>query len=65
MYYNYANLPKIDKNPVLVEAGTDVLVNPGTAPEELANDNKVRLYEKANQKTVFDGYKLMNYDYNQ
>ena len=50
LYYNYANTPANDANPVVVQKGTPVFVDPGKAPN---TPNSV-----VNDRTAFDGYKL-------
>ena len=41
-----------------MNAGTEVLVNPGSGPDSVAEDKAVRKHEDPNATTVFDGYKL-------
>ena len=50
LYYNYANTPANDANPVVVQKGTPVFVDPGKAP---STPNSV-----VNDRSAFDGYKL-------
>ena len=57
LYYNVANYPN-DANPVKVDAGTQVLVNPGSGPDSVATDKSARRHEDPTATTVFDGYKL-------
>ena len=57
LYYNVANYPH-DANPVKVNAGTQVLVNPGSGPDSVATDKSARRHEDPTATTVFDGYKL-------
>ena len=57
LYYNVANYPN-DANPVKVNAGTQVLVNPGSGPDSVATDKSARRHEDPTATTVFDGYKL-------
>ena len=49
LFYNVSTYPN-DANAVKVNAGTEVLVNPGSGPDSVAADT--------NATTVFDGYKL-------
>lgn len=66
LYYNYANYPASDQNPVKVSKGSAVLADPGKAPSDAATDMKAHphyfpglSYAAADAKTtVFDGYKL-------
>ena len=57
LYYNVTNYPN-DANPVKVNAGTQVLVNPGSGPDSVATDKSARRHEDPTATTVFDGYKL-------
>ena len=57
LYYNVANYPN-DANPVKVNAGKQVLVNPGSGPDSVATDKSARRHEDPTATTVFDGYKL-------
>ena len=57
LYYNVANYPN-DANSVKVNAGTQVLVNPGSGPDSVATDKSARRHEDPTATTVFDGYKL-------
>ena len=57
LYYNVANYPN-GANPVKVNAGTQVLVNPGSGPDSVATDKSARRHEDPTATTVFDGYKL-------
>ena len=57
LYYNVSTYPN-DANAVKVNAGTPVLVNPGSGPDSVAADKTVRKHEDPNATTVFDGYKL-------
>ena len=41
-----------------MNAGTEVLVNPGSGPDSVAVDKAARKHENPTEKTVFDGYKL-------
>ena len=42
LYYNYANYPASDQNPVKVSKGSAVLADPGKAPSDAATDMKAR-----------------------
>ena len=57
LYYNITNLPN-DAAAVKVEAGTKVLVDPGSGPSAVADDKSARRHEDPTATTVFDGYKL-------
>ena len=57
LYYNVSTYPN-DANAVKVNAGTEVLVNPGSGPDSVAVDKAARKHENPTEKTVFDGYKL-------
>ena len=57
LYYNITNLPS-DAAAVKVDAGTQVLVNPGSGPDSVATDKAARKHENPTEETVFDGYKL-------
>jgi hypothetical protein len=57
LFYNVSTYPD-DANAVKVNAGTDVLVNPGSGPKAVAEDRAARKHENPTEKTVFDGYKL-------
>ena len=57
LYYNITNLPS-DAAAVKVDAGTQVLVNPGSGPDSVATDKAARKHEDPTKETVFDGYKL-------
>ena len=57
LYYNVKNYPN-DAAPVKVNAGTEVLVNPGSGPDSVATDKAARKHEDPTKETVFDGYKL-------
>ena len=57
LYYNVKNYPN-DAAAVKVDAGTQVLVNPGSGPDSVAVDKAARKHENPTEKTVFDGYKL-------
>ena len=57
LYYNVETYPN-DAAPVKVDAGTQVLVNPGSGPDSVATDKAARKHENPTEKTVFDGYKL-------
>ena len=57
LYYNVETYPD-DAAPVKVDAGTQVLVNPGSGPYSVATDKAARKHENPTEKTVFDGYKL-------
>ena len=57
LFYNVSTYPN-DANAVKVNAGTEVLVNPGSGPNSVAEDKAVRKHEDPNATTVFDGYKL-------
>ena len=57
LYYNITNLPS-DAAAVKVDAGTQVLVNPGSGPNSVATDKAARKHEDPTKETVFDGYKL-------
>ena len=57
LFYNVSTYPN-DANAVKVNAGTEVLVNPGSGPDSVAEDKAVRKHEDPNATTVFDGYKL-------
>ena len=57
LFYNVSTYPN-DANAVKVNAGTEVLVNPGSGPDSVAADKAVRKHEDPNATTVFDGYKL-------
>ena len=57
LFYNVSTYPN-DANAVKVNAGTEVLVNPGSGPDSVAADKAVRKHENPTEKTVFDGYKL-------
>ena len=59
LYYNITNLPN-DAAAVKVDANTNtkVLVNPGSGPSAVAEDNSARRHEDPTATTVFDGYKL-------
>ena len=57
LYYNVKNYPN-DAAAVKVDAGTQVLVNPGSGPDSVAADKAARKHENPTEKTVFDGYKL-------
>ena len=59
IYYNYANTPTVDTNPIQVSAGEELLTGPGTGPEDVAADHKVRDHEDVAEgtTTAFDGYK--------
>ena len=41
-----------------MNAGTQVLVNPGSGPDSVATDKSARRHEDPTATTVFDGYKL-------
>lgn len=56
LYYNYANIPESDENPIVVEAGTPVFQNAGSGPE--ATTGIVFPHGDARARSVFDGYKL-------
>lgn len=58
LYYNVINVPESDANKVKVDAGTAVLVNPGSGPAAAADDGQARLHEDPEETTAFDGYKL-------
>lgn len=67
LYYNYANYPESDQNAVKIAKGeADVLVNPGSAPEDAAANMQARNHyfkglsfaDADAQVTDFDGYKL-------
>ena len=47
-----------DAAAVKVDAGTQVLVNPGSGPDSVATDKAARKHEDPTKETVFDGYKL-------
>ena len=57
LFYNVSTYPD-DANAVKVNAGTDVLVNPGSGPKAVAEDRAARKHEDPTKETVFDGYKL-------
>ncbi len=57
LFYNVSTYPN-DANAVKVNAGTDVLVNPGSGPKAVAEDRAARKHEDPTKETVFDGYKL-------
>ena len=57
LYYNVSTYPN-DANAVKVNAGTEVLVNPGSGPDSVATDKSARRHEDPTATTVFDGYKL-------
>ena len=57
LYYNVETYPN-DAAPVKVDAGTQVLVDPGSGPDSVAADKAARKHENPTEKTVFDGYKL-------
>ena len=57
LFYNVSTYPN-DANAVKVNAGTEVLVNPGSGPDSVAADKAARKHENPTEKTVFDGYKL-------
>ena len=57
LYYNVKNYPN-DAAAVKVDAGTQVLVNPGSGPDSVATDKAARKHEDPTKETVFDGYKL-------
>ena len=57
LYYNVKNYPN-DAAAVKVDAGTQVLVNPGSGPDSVAADKAARKHEDPTKETVFDGYKL-------
>ena len=57
LFYNVSTYPN-DANAVKVNAGTEVLVNPGFGPDSVAVDKAARKHENPTEKTVFDGYKL-------
>ena len=59
LYYNITNLPN-DAAAVKVDANTNtkVLVDPGSGPRAVAEDNSARKHEDPTATTVFDGYKL-------
>ena len=57
LYYNVKNHPN-DEAAVKVDAGTQVLVNPGSGPDSVATDKAARKHEDPTKETVFDGYKL-------
>ena len=57
LFYNVSTYPN-DANAEKVNAGTEVLVNPGSGPDSVAADKAVRKHEDPNATTVFDGYKL-------
>ena len=57
LFYNVSTYPN-DANAVKVNAGTKVLVNPGSGPDSVAVDKAARKHENPTEKTVFDGYKL-------
>ena len=59
LYYNITNLPN-DAAAVKVDANTNtkVLVDPGSGPRAVAEDNSARKHEDPTAATVFDGYKL-------
>ena len=57
LYYNVETYPN-DEAAVKVNAGTQVLVNPGSGPDSVAEDMSARRHEDPTATTVFDGYKL-------
>ncbi len=59
LYYNYANVPAVDSNPIQVSAGTAVLAAPGTGPTTVSEDHKARNHESGTEgmSADFDGYK--------
>ena len=57
LFYNVSTYPN-DANAVKVNAGTEVLVNPGSGPDSVATDKAARKHEDPTKETVFDGYKL-------
>ena len=57
LYYYVSSYPN-DANAVKVNAGTEVLVNPGSGPDSVATDKSARRHEDPTATTVFDGYKL-------
>ena len=57
LYYNVETYPN-DEAAVKVNAGTQVLVNPGSGPDSVAKDMSARRHEDPTATTVFDGYKL-------
>ena len=57
LFYNVSTYPD-DANAVKVNAGTDVLVNPGSGPKAVAEDRAARKHEDPTKETVFDGYNL-------
>ena len=57
LFYNVSTYPN-DANAVKVNAGTEVLVNPGSGPDSVATDKSARRHEDPTATTVFDGYKL-------
>ena len=57
LYYNVETYPD-DAAAVKVDAGTQVLVNPGSGPDSVATDKAARKHEDPTKETVFDGYKL-------
>jgi len=57
LFYNVSTYPN-DANAVKVNAGTEVLVNPGSGPDSVAVDKAARKHEDPTKETVFDGYKL-------
>ena len=57
LFYNVSTYPN-DANAVKVNAGTEVLVNPGSGPDSVAVDKAARKHENPTEKTVLDGYKL-------
>ncbi len=57
LFYNVSTYPD-DANAVKVNAGTDVLVNPGSGPDSVAADKAARKHENPTETTAFDGYKL-------
>ena len=57
LFYNVSTYPD-DANAVKVNAGTEVLVNPGSGPDSVAADKAARKHENPTETTAFDGYKL-------
>ena len=57
LFYNVSTYPN-DANAVKVNAGTEVLVNPGSGPDSVAADKAARKHENPTETTAFDGYKL-------
>lgn len=57
LYYNYTNVPSSDKNAIQAAKGTQVMADPGTAPT--STEGKAQSHNNPDEKTVFDGYKLV------